>query len=49
LSVKALDKGTGKEQKITITVSSGLSKEEIEKMHKEGEVHAPKISSAKKK
>ena len=40
LSVKALDKGTGKEQKITITVSSGLSKEEIEKMRKEGEVHA---------
>ena len=40
LSVKALDKGTGKEQKITITVSSGLSKEEIEKMRKEGEAHA---------
>jgi molecular chaperone DnaK len=40
LSVKALDKGTGKEQKITITVSSGLSKDEIEKMRKEGEVHA---------
>jgi molecular chaperone DnaK len=40
LSVKALDKGTGKEQKITITVSSGLSKDEIEKMRKEGEAHA---------
>jgi molecular chaperone DnaK len=40
LNVKARDKGTGKEQKITITVSSGLSKEEIEKMQKEAEAHA---------
>lgn len=32
LSVKANDKGTGKEQKITITASSGLSKNEVEKM-----------------
>jgi molecular chaperone DnaK len=40
LSVKAHDKGTGKEQKITITASSGLSKEEVERMQKEGEVHA---------
>ena len=40
LSVKAHDKGTGKEQKITITASSGLSKEEIEKMQKEAEQHA---------
>ena len=40
LSVKAHDKGTGREQKITITVSSGLSKEEVEKMHREAEMHA---------
>ena len=47
LSVKALDKGTGKEQKITITVSSGLSKEEIEKMRKEGEIHAAEDTKRK--
>ena len=40
LSVKAHDKGTGKEQKITITDSSGLSKDEIEKMQREAELHA---------
>jgi len=40
ISVKAHDKGTGKEQKITITASSGLSKEEIEKMQKDAELHA---------
>jgi molecular chaperone DnaK len=40
LNVSAKDKGTGKEQKITITASSGLSKDEIEKMKKEAEVHA---------
>jgi molecular chaperone DnaK len=40
LNVSALDKGTGKEQKITITASSGLSKEEIEKMRQESEQHA---------
>jgi len=40
LSVKAKDKGTGKEQKITITASSGLSKEEVEKMQKDAELHA---------
>ncbi len=47
LSVKALDKGTGKEQKITITVSSGLSKDEIEKMRKEGEAHASEDAKRK--
>ena len=47
LSVKALDKGTCKEQKITITVSSGLSKEEIEKMRKEGEAHASEDAKRK--
>ena len=40
LNVKATDKGTGKEQKITITASSGLSKEEVEKMQKDAESHA---------
>ncbi len=39
LNVKARDKGTGKEQKITITASSGLSKEEAERMKKEAELH----------
>ncbi|MBQ9430075.1 MAG: molecular chaperone DnaK [Kiritimatiellae bacterium] len=39
LSVSAKDLGTGKEQKITITASSGLSKEEIEKMRKDAEAH----------
>jgi len=40
LNVKAVDKATGKEQKITITASSGLSKDEIEKMKQDAEVHA---------
>jgi len=40
LNVKAHDKGTGKEQKITITASSGLSKEEVEKMQREAEAYA---------
>jgi molecular chaperone DnaK len=40
LSVKAKDKATGKEQKITITASSGLSKDEIEKMKKDAELNA---------
>ncbi len=40
LNVKAVDKGTGREQKITITASSGLNKEEIEKMQKDAEMHA---------
>ena len=47
LSVKAHDKGTGKEQKITITASSGLSQEEIEKMQKEAEQHATEDSKRK--
>jgi molecular chaperone DnaK len=38
--VSAKDKATGKEQKITITSSSGLSKEEIEKMKEDAEKHA---------
>lgn len=40
LNVSAKDKGTGKEQKITITASSGLSKEEIEKMKQDADSHA---------
>ena len=40
LHVSATDKGTGKEQKISITGSSGLSKEEVEKLRKEAELHA---------
>ena len=40
LNVKAVDKGTGKEQKITITSSSGLSEEEIDRMRKDAEAHA---------
>jgi molecular chaperone DnaK len=40
LSVKAHDKGTGKEQKITITASSGLSKDEVQRMQREAEMHA---------
>jgi molecular chaperone DnaK len=40
LHVSAKDLGTGKEQKITITASSGLTKDEIEKMRKEAEANA---------
>ncbi len=40
LNVSARDKGTGKEQKITITASSGLSKEEVERMRREAEQYA---------
>ena len=40
LNVSAVDKATGKKQAITITASTGLSKEEIEKMKKEAEIHA---------
>ncbi|MBI5957792.1 MAG: molecular chaperone DnaK [Chloroflexi bacterium] len=40
LNVKAQDKATGREQKITITASSGLSETEIERMVKEAERHA---------
>ena len=40
LNVSATDKATNKQQKITITASSGLSKEEVEKMKQEAELHA---------
>jgi molecular chaperone DnaK len=47
LNVSARDKGTGKEQKITITASSGLSKEEVEKMRQEAEQHAAEDAKRK--
>ena len=40
LNVTASDKATGREQKITITASSGLSKDEIDRMVRDAEVHA---------
>jgi molecular chaperone DnaK len=40
VNVKAKDLGTGKEQKITITSSGGLNKDEVERMVKEAETHA---------
>ena len=40
LNVTALDKATGRSQKITITASSGLSEQEVERMKKEAEEHA---------
>ncbi len=44
LNVSAKDKGTGKEQRITITASSGLSQDEIERMVKDAEEHAEEDS-----
>ena len=49
LHVSAKDLGTGKEQKITITASSGLSKEEIERMRKDAEEHADDDKKAREK
>jgi molecular chaperone DnaK len=40
LNVRATDKGTGKEQKIRIESSSGLSKDEVERMRRDAEAHA---------
>jgi molecular chaperone DnaK len=40
VNVSAKDLGTGKEQKITITASSGLSKDEVQRMMREAESHA---------
>jgi molecular chaperone DnaK len=40
VNVQAKDLGTGKEQKITITASSGLAKEEVQRMMREAESHA---------
>jgi len=47
LNVSARDKGTGKEQKITITASSGLSKEDVEKMKREAEQYASEDTKRK--
>ncbi|MGZ5243469.1 MAG: molecular chaperone DnaK [Bacteroidia bacterium] len=47
LHVSAKDKATGKEQKIRIEASSGLSQEEIEKMRKEAEINAESDKKAK--
>lgn len=47
LHVKAQDKATGKEQSIKITGSTGLTKEEVEKMTKEAEMHAKEDSEKK--
>jgi len=49
LNVSAKDKGTGKEQKIRIEASSGLSEEEIEKMRKEAEANAETDKKEKEK
>ena len=49
LSVKAKDKASGKEQTIKITGSTGLSKEEVEKMTKEAEMHADEDREKKEK
>ncbi len=45
LNVTAKDNATGKDQKITITSSSGLSKEEVDRMAKEAEAHASEDQS----
>src|SRR5206468_2489258 len=42
VNVQAKDLGTGKEQKITITASSGLNKDEVDRMMREAESHAEK-------
>ena len=47
LNVSAKDLGTNKEQKISITGSSGLTKDEIERMRKEAESHADEDNKAK--
>jgi molecular chaperone DnaK len=49
LHVTAKDKGTGKEQKITIQGGSGLSKEEVEKMKNEAKAHEAEDKAAKEK
>jgi len=40
VNVSARDKGTGKEQKITITASTGLSKDEVDRMMRDAEAHS---------
>ena len=47
VNVSARDKGTGREQKITIQSSSGMSKEDIDRMVKEAEAHAAEDKAQK--
>ncbi|MCP3957614.1 MAG: molecular chaperone DnaK [bacterium] len=49
VNVSAKDRGTGKEQKITISASSGLDESEIENMVKDGEEHASEDQERRKK
>ncbi|PIR79979.1 MAG: molecular chaperone DnaK [Candidatus Levybacteria bacterium CG10_big_fil_rev_8_21_14_0_10_35_13] len=49
LNVRATDKATGKEQSIKITGSTGLTKDEVEKMTKEAEAHAAEDTEKKEK
>ncbi len=49
LHVTAKDLGTSKEQKITITASSGLSKDDVEKLRKEAEGHADEDKKLREK
>jgi molecular chaperone DnaK len=49
LNVTAKDKGTNKEQKITITGASGLDKDEVERLKREAEVHAAEDAERKNK
>ena len=47
VNVSAKDQGTGKEQKITITASSGLSKDEVDRMMREAESHSEEDKTRK--
>lgn len=49
LNVSAKDKGTGKDQRITITGSGGLSEEDVDKMTKDAELHAEEDKNRKEK
>ncbi|HKV40034.1 MAG TPA: molecular chaperone DnaK [Blastocatellia bacterium] len=49
VNVSAKDLGTGREQKITITASSGLSKEEIDRMMREADLHADEDKEARER
>ncbi|MBU0530884.1 molecular chaperone DnaK [Patescibacteria group bacterium] len=49
VNVSATDKGTGQSQQITITSSTGVSKEEIEKMKQDAEAHAEEDAKAKER
>jgi len=49
VNVSAMDKGTGREQKITITASSNMSDEDIQKAIKEAELHAAEDKERKEK